>query len=144
MSAAVTTSRIDARLAQARARFHRLTPREAAHRLEVGAVLVDIRPQAQREAEGSIPSAIVVERNVLEWRFDPTSDAALAVAAEDLEVIVVCQEGYTSSLAAEALLDLGVHRATDVVDGVAGWRAAGLPWIPGSSSDGSGGSHAHA
>jgi rhodanese-related sulfurtransferase len=87
-----------------------------------GAVVVDIRPAAQRAAEGELPGALVVERNVLEWRFDPASDAALPIASYDLQVVVLCQEGYTSSLAAAALQDLGVHRATDVIGGYAAWR----------------------
>jgi rhodanese-related sulfurtransferase len=70
---------------------------------------------------------LVVERNVLEWRFDPRSDAALPVAGYETRVIVLCQEGYTSSLAADALLRLGVRRATDVVGGFRAWREAGLP-----------------
>lgn len=119
-------------LAEARARLDRLTPAEAAAEVASGAVLVDIRPAAQRAAEGEVPGALVVERNVLEWRFDVTSGAALPVAAPDLRVVVLCQEGYTSSLAAAALRDVGVHRATDVDGGFAAWRAAGLPTTPGS------------
>ena len=84
-------------------------------------MLVDIRPAAQRAAEGELPGARVVERNVLEWRFDPTSEAALPEASYDLEVIVLCQEGYTSSLAAAALQDLGISKATDVIGGYAAW-----------------------
>jgi rhodanese-related sulfurtransferase len=90
--------------------------------LHGGAVVVDIRPAAQREAEGGLTGALVIERNVLEWRFDPTSDARLPMADYDLEVIVICQEGYTSSLAAASLHDLGIHRATDVIGGYAAWR----------------------
>jgi rhodanese-related sulfurtransferase len=93
-----------------------------------GAVLVDIRPAAQRAAEGEVPGAFVVERNVLEWRLDPSSEAALPVAAYDLDVIILCQEGFTSSLAAESLLDLGLTRATDVDGGFQAWRDAGLSW----------------
>ena len=119
---------IDARLQQARRRLSRLTPERAAARLSTGAVLVDIRPAGQRAAEGEVPGAVVVERNVLEWRLDPSSEAALPLAAYDLDVIVLCQEGFTSSLAAESLLDLGVIRATDVEGGFAAWRAAGLAW----------------
>ena len=118
---------VDDLLAAARARLHRLGPAEARAAQERGAVLVDIRPAAQRRAEGEVPGALVVERNVLEWRFDPTSDARLPVAAPDLQVVVVCSEGYTSSLAAAALQDVGVSRATDLAGGVAAWRAAGLP-----------------
>ena len=122
-----TTSRIDLLLSAARARLDRLSPEDAAAEAADGAVLVDIRPAAQRAEHGEVPGALVVERNVLEWRFDPTSDAALPVADDDLRVIVLCQEGYTSSLAAAALRDVGVHRATDVVGGFAAWGAAGLP-----------------
>ena len=118
-----TRSRIDLLLSAARARLRRLTPAEALHAVEQGAVVVDIRPAAQRAEEGDLPGALVVERNVLDWRFDPTSDAALHIADDDLQVIVLCQEGYTSSLAAAALQDVGVRRATDVVGGYAAWVA---------------------
>jgi rhodanese-related sulfurtransferase len=114
---------IDEVLAEARTHLHRVTPAEAHAARADGAVIVDIRPTAQREAEGELPFALVVERNVLEWRFDPTSDAALPIASHDLPVIVLCQEGYTSSLAAAALQQLGIHRATDVIGGYAAWRA---------------------
>ena len=114
-------------LDRARSRLRRLTPLEAFDALGRGAVVVDIRPAAQRAAEGGLSAALVVERNVLEWRFDPASGAALAIADHDLEVVVLCQEGYTSSLAAAALLDLGIHRATDVVGGYRAWLEAGLP-----------------
>jgi rhodanese-related sulfurtransferase len=121
---------IDELLAAARARLDRLAP-AAAHRAQRdGAILVDIRPIAQRAAHGEIPGALVVERNVLEWRFDPRSPARLGVAGSyDLPVVVLCQEGYTSSLAAAALQDIGLHRATDLVGGFAAWRAAGLPTL---------------
>jgi rhodanese-related sulfurtransferase len=115
-------------LAAARARLRRLDPAAVAAAMAAGAVLVDIRPAAQRAEHGEIPGAIVIERNVLEWRLDPRSDARLPFADRyDLEVIVTCQEGYTSSLAAAALQDLGLHRATDLDGGYAAWRAAGLP-----------------
>jgi rhodanese-related sulfurtransferase len=115
-------------LAAARARLDRLDPLAAAAELRQGAVLVDIRPAAQRAEFGEFPGAIVIERNVLEWRLDPRSDARLPFADRyDLPVIVACQEGYTSSLAAAALQDLGLHRATDLAGGFAAWRAAGLP-----------------
>jgi rhodanese-related sulfurtransferase len=91
-------------------------------------VLVDIRPSEQRAAEGEVPGALIIERNVLEWRLDPTSEAALPIASYDLDVIVLCQEGFTSSLAAASLLELGVVRATDVEGGFAAWRMAGLRW----------------
>jgi len=117
-------------LAEARRRLKRMSPAEALQARKVGALLVDIRPAAQRNAEGEIPGALIVERNVLEWRFDPASDARLPVAGSyDLAVVVVCQEGYTSSLAAAALQDLGLYRATDLDGGFAAWRAAGLPTV---------------
>lgn len=118
---------IDEVLAAARARLRRLSPAEAQQAVATGAVLVDIRPQAQRLAEGEIPGAAIVERNVLEWRFDPQSTARLPAASYDKQVIVFCSEGYTSSLAAAALQDLGIWRATDLAGGFGAWRAAGLP-----------------
>ncbi|GIL35756.1 rhodanese-like domain-containing protein [Phycicoccus jejuensis] len=122
------TSRVDLLLSAARDRIERLTPAQAHAELAAGeAVLVDIRPAAQRAEEGEPEGALVVERNVLEWRFDPTNDAALPIASDDLRVVVICQEGYTSSLAAAALRDVGVLRAADVDGGFAAWRAAGLP-----------------
>jgi rhodanese-related sulfurtransferase len=121
-------STIDEMLAAARARLRRLSPDEAYDAVtDSGAILVDIRPERQRTIEGSIPGALIVERNVLEWRFDPASSARLPVATDhDLQVIVFCSEGYTSSLAAAALQDLGLWRATDVVGGFHAWRKAGL------------------
>ena len=107
----------------ARRRLRRLTPAEARNALGRGAVLVDIRPAAQRAEHGEVPEALVIERNVLEWRFDPHSEAALPIARHDLEVMVLCQEGYTSSLAAVALQDLGIWRATDVIGGHAALTA---------------------
>jgi rhodanese-related sulfurtransferase len=124
---------IDQLLAEARARIERVTPLEAAARVATGGVLVDIRPAAQRRREGDVPGALVVERNVLEWRFDPASDARLPEASGyDVDVIVLCSEGYTSSLAADALRTLGLHRATDVIGGFVAWAAAGLPTTGGS------------
>jgi rhodanese-related sulfurtransferase len=84
--------------------------------------VVDIRPAAQRDSEGALPGALIIERNVLEWRFDPSSDARLPAADHDLQVILICQEGYASSLAAVSLQDIGIHRATDVIGGYAAWR----------------------
>jgi rhodanese-related sulfurtransferase len=118
---------IDALLATARARLVRLDPHEAYRAAGRGAVLVDIRPAAQRAEHGEIPGAIIIERNVLEWRLDPRSDARLSFTRYDLEVIVTCQEGYTSSLAAASLQDLGLLRATDLAGGFKAWQAAGLP-----------------
>jgi rhodanese-related sulfurtransferase len=118
---------VDDMLAEARTHLTRLDPHEAYVAASDGALLVDIRPAAQRAAEGEIPGALIVERNVLEWRFDPASDARLPLASYDLQVIVVCSEGYTSSLAAAALQQLGVHRSTDLAGGFRAWEAAGLP-----------------
>jgi rhodanese-related sulfurtransferase len=119
---------IDEILRTARTRLTRLDPHAVHRAMANGAVLVDIRPAAQRAEYGEIPGAIVIERNVLEWRLDPRSDARLSFAGSyALEVIVTCQEGYTSSLAAAALQDLGLHRATDLDGGFAAWQAAGLP-----------------
>ena len=123
---------IDDLLAEARSRLRRLLAAEAAQRVAEGALLVDIRPAAQRLVEGEVPGALIVERNVLEWRFDPASEARLPQATGyDVEVIVLCSEGYTSSLAADALRSIGLHRATDVVGGFAAWRASGLPTVGG-------------
>jgi rhodanese-related sulfurtransferase len=118
---------IDQMLAQARSRLQRLTPTQAHHAVTTGALLVDIRPGWQR-AEGEIPGALLIERNHLEWRFDPECNARLPQATSyDLQVILLCLEGYTSSLAADSLHSLGLHRATDVIGGFRAWIAQGLP-----------------
>jgi rhodanese-related sulfurtransferase len=120
-------SRIDTVLAAARARLNRLPAEEVPAALERGAILIDIRPAAQRAEEGSVPGALVIERNVLEWRCDPTSDARIPEAVgDDVEWVVLCSQGYTSSLAAAALQDLGLHRATDVIGGYHALVAAGV------------------
>jgi rhodanese-related sulfurtransferase len=126
--AAVT---IEQMLAAARARLRRLSPEEAYETVsKTEAILVDIRPAGQRAIEGSIRGALIVDRNVLEWRFDPTSSARLPVATDhNIEVIVFCSEGYSSSLAAAALQDLGLWRATDIVGGFCAWHATGLPIV---------------
>jgi rhodanese-related sulfurtransferase/mannose-6-phosphate isomerase-like protein (cupin superfamily) len=119
-------------LSAARARLRRLTPGEAYEAMvKKEAILVDIRPEGQRAKEGRIAGALTVERNVLEWRFDPRSSARLPVATgHDIEVIVFCSEGYTSSLAAVALKELGLWRATDVIGGFQAWKGTGLPIVP--------------
>ncbi|RBO87368.1 rhodanese-related sulfurtransferase [Nocardia puris] len=118
---------IDQMLDDARARLDRIYAFEVPQALARGAILVDIRPQAQRDREGTLPGALVIERNVLEWRLDPSSSARLALAADhDVEWIIVCSEGYTSSLAAASLQLLGLHRATDLVGGYQALKAAGL------------------
>jgi rhodanese-related sulfurtransferase len=128
---------IDEILAAARARLDRLDPLRAHAAMLAGALLVDIRPAAQRACEGAVPGALVVERNVLEWRFDPRSDARLPEATGyDLRVIIMCSAGYTSSLAAASLQDLGLSRATDLDGGYLAWAAAGLPTQPGRGGAG--------
>lgn len=119
---------IDEMLAAARARLRRLSPEETYAACDAGARLIDIRPAAQRAAAGEVPGSVVIERNHLEWRLDPASDARLPwVTGYDLRPVVICAEGYTSSLAAAALQDLGLALATDVTGGYQAWQAAGLP-----------------
>jgi len=122
---------VEEMLADARSRLDRLSPRDAYKEvLWADALLVDIRPEAQRAQEGEVHESLrplVIERNVLEWRFDPSSSARIPEAAYDARVIVLCQEGYTSSLAADALQRLGISRATDVIGGFQAWQAANLP-----------------
>jgi rhodanese-related sulfurtransferase len=127
--AAGSRTTIDALLAAARARLVRLGPLEAQAAVADGAVLVDTRTDAQRAADGVIPGALYHPRTVLEWRADPDSGAAdpALSGAMDRVVIVVCDEGYSSSLAAATLQDLGFARATDLEGGFQAWRAAGLP-----------------
>jgi rhodanese-related sulfurtransferase len=121
---------IDELLAEARSRLRRVDAQEAAARAEAGAVLVDTRPASFRDRDGAIPGALVIERNHLEWRFDPASDAKVPEATGyDVEVVVFCDEGYSSSLAADSLRALGLHRATDVIGGFQAWKAAGLPVV---------------
>jgi rhodanese-related sulfurtransferase len=115
-------------LTAARARLRRLDPLEAAAAAADGARLVDTRPQFQRQADGEIPGAIVVERNHLEWRLDPTSPGRIPEATNhDIAWIVLCDEGYSSSLAAASLQALGLHNATDIIGGYQAWKTARLP-----------------
>ena len=126
---------IDEILAEARVGLDRVDARRAAALHGAGALLVDIRPSENRAAEGAIPGAVVIERNVLEWRLDPTSSARLeGVGTEIYErhVILVCNEGYASSLAAADLQRLGLRRATDLDGGFRAWAAAGLPVTDGA------------
>lgn len=123
-------SSVDDMLQAARATITRHTPLEAAAAVREGARLVDIRPAWQREVDGEIPGALVVERNHLEWRLHPASDARLPAARPGQKWIVLCTEGYTSSLAAASLVSLGVQ-AADVEGGIRGWAAAGLPVVAG-------------
>ncbi|MFE9123140.1 rhodanese-like domain-containing protein [Streptomyces sp. NPDC007172] len=122
---------IDDLLERVRADLDRVTAREAFAEAAGGALLVDIRYAALRERDGLIPGALVVERNELEWRLDPQgSHRAAEATGHDLRVVVVCNEGYASSLAAVSLRQLGLYRATDLIGGFQAWRAAGLPLTP--------------
>ncbi|WP_405804927.1 rhodanese-like domain-containing protein [Streptomyces sp. NBC_01187] len=122
------TSRVDALLEEARAGLERLDPEQTAEAQRSGALLVDIRYAALRERDGTIPGALIVERNELEWRLDPSCPhRAPEATGLGLPVVVVCNEGYASSLAARSLRSLGLHRATDLDGGFQAWRAAGLP-----------------
>ncbi|MEU2793899.1 rhodanese-like domain-containing protein [Streptomyces sp. NPDC007100] len=121
-------SAVDALLEAARAELERVTPQQAATLQRDGGLLVDIRYAALRERDGTIPGALVVERNELEWRLDPTGDhRAPEATGHDLPIVVICNEGYASSLAAVSLRQLGLYRATDLVGGFQAWRTAGLP-----------------
>jgi rhodanese-related sulfurtransferase len=119
---------VDELLETVRTRIDRIGPAEAARRLADGALLVDTRPFEQRDRDGEVPGAVVVDRNVLEWRLDPASPYRLPeVTGYDLEVIVLCNQGYSSSLVADTLRSLGLRRAVDVVGGFEAWVALGLP-----------------
>ena len=128
---------IDEILTSARSHLSRVKPEAAHSQLQAAdlagappVLLVDIRPAAQRTQEGQIEGSLVIERNVLEWRFDPQSSAHIAVVDQwgyDTRVIIMCQEGYTSSLAARALQELGLKHTTDLEGGYRAWREAGLP-----------------
>jgi rhodanese-related sulfurtransferase len=105
-----------------------LTAHEAAAAAERGAVLVDTRTETQRRRQGEVPGALVIDRTVLEWRLDPCCPWRIPEATGyDLDVVVLCRQGFSSSLAAASLRSVGLHRATDVIGGVEAWIAAGLP-----------------
>ncbi|HEY5887649.1 MAG TPA: NUDIX hydrolase N-terminal domain-containing protein [Acidimicrobiales bacterium] len=125
------TSGVDELLAAARDRLgHRPSPAEALAAQREGALLVDIRPVDQRQRDGSVPGAVIIGRNVLEWRLDPTSQwRHPELTSPDRPVIVLCNEGYQSSVAAAALLDLGCQSVTDLDGGFQAWRSAGLPTV---------------
>lgn len=116
------TRSIDEILAAARARLDRVEPENLEHERMAGAVIVDSRPVEQRSRDGALPGAIAIDRNVLEWRLDPASCYHIAeVIGYDSRIVIVCNEGYSSSLAAALLHDLGLHRATDLVGGFQAW-----------------------
>jgi len=110
-------------LARARAGLERVRAEDLDAALAGGALVVDIRPDRDRAAEGVIPGAIVLERNVLEWRLDPTSPDAIPETDAARQVIIVCNEGYASSLAANTLRELGLARVNDLDGGYRAWRA---------------------
>jgi rhodanese-related sulfurtransferase len=121
---------IDELLAQVRRRIDRVAPEEVAARQAAGALLVDTRPWEQRTRDGHVPGAVLVDRNVLEWRLDPASpDRIPQMTGYDVDVIVLCNEGYSSSLVADTLRSLGLASAVDVIGGFVAWAAAGLPVI---------------
>lgn len=115
-------------MAASRRGVRRLTPVEARAAADAGALLVDTRTEVQRAEQGELPGALVIDRTVLEWRLDPASASRIPEAVGyDTAVVVLCRQGYSSSLAAASLRAVGLHRATDVVGGVEAWVAAGLP-----------------
>jgi len=119
---------IDDLLERVREGLDRIEAKDAFEAAADGALLVDIRYAELRDRDGLIPGALVVERNELEWRLDPQgSHRAPEAVSHDLRVVVICNEGYASSLAAVSLQQLGLHRATDLVGGFQAWKAAGLP-----------------
>jgi rhodanese-related sulfurtransferase len=122
---------IDELLTEARGRIDRVSPEDAAAEMREGALIVDIRSETQRGRDGIVPGAVYHPRNVLEWRMDPESGAAdPAVGGVERRVIVMCDAGYQSSLAAATLRELGFTRAADLDGGFQAWRGAGLPVAP--------------
>ena len=127
----------DQLLREARKRLRRVTPSQAYSAAASGALLIDLRLSEEREAQGVVPGAFVISRNHLEWRLDPTSEARIPQATGyDRRIIVFCVEGYTSSLAAAALQDMGFSNATDLDGGFMAWAGAGLPVRRAPSSTG--------
>lgn len=113
---------IDQILAEARARIDRVEPGDLAAEQAAGALVVDTRSREQRERDGDLPGAVCIDRNVLEWRLDPASPDRIEATGYDRRIIVVCNEGYSSSLAAATLRELGLHRAGDLVGGFQAWK----------------------
>ena len=125
------SSRVDELLAAARVGLDRVGPQDAASAVASGATLVDIRAESQIAADGVVPGAMIISRNVLEWRLDPSCEFRRSDAPGlDAHVILMCNEGYASSLAAATLRSLGFERATDLDGGFQAWRTAGLPVEP--------------
>ena len=125
------SSGIEGRLADARTRINRVRPTEAADVVADGGVLIDIRPAAQRRRYGEFLDAVIIERNVLEWRLDPSGDDRLdIITSADQPVVIACQEGYASSLAVESLAQIGLNDVSDLDGGFRAWQEAGLPVKP--------------
>ncbi|MEK9525401.1 MAG: rhodanese-like domain-containing protein [Acidimicrobiaceae bacterium] len=118
------TITVDEWLAGARARLDRVQPQDLAQEMADGALVIDTRDSADREAEGALPGSVIINRNVLEWRMSPSSPTRLEGITADSRVIIVCNDGFSSSIAAAGLHDLGLPRATDLVGGYRAWRAA--------------------
>ncbi|MDQ1509507.1 MAG: hypothetical protein QOG50_1351 [Actinomycetota bacterium] len=122
------TRTVDELVDAARASLQRVTASEAHAAVANGALLVDTRPSELRARDGTVPGALVIDRNVLEWRLDPAASHHIPeITSHDQQVILFCDEGYASSLAARSLQELGLHNATDVIGGIQAWKAAGLP-----------------
>jgi rhodanese-related sulfurtransferase len=115
------TSRIEAFLDDARRHLDRVRPDEIAVAMDRGDLIVDIRPDSNRAGEGSMPGAVVIDRNVLEWRLDPTSPDRITDAGEGRRIILFCNDGYASSLAARTLQQIGLVGATDLIGGYRAW-----------------------
>ena len=125
-------SAVDRLLAQARLGLRRVDPQQAKQIADEGGLLIDIRPAAQRAEFGEVPGALIVERNNLEWRLDPGGSHRLPEAENpDRPVVIICQEGYASSLAAASLSGVGRTAVTDLDGGFVAWKQAGLPTTPG-------------
>jgi rhodanese-related sulfurtransferase len=118
-------SAVDRLVEHAREGLDRVTAADLAAEMAAGALVVDIRPVEQRERDGELPGAVVIDRNVLEWRLDPSSPHRIPETAADRRIVLVCNEGYSSSLAARSLRDLGLGRATDLVGGFQALRRRG-------------------
>jgi rhodanese-related sulfurtransferase len=119
-------------LDRARESLQRLTPREVLDALADGALVIDTRTDVQRAEQGNLSGALVIDRTVLEWRLDPASPDRIPEADQDALIIVICRQGYSSSLAAAGLRAIGLHRATDMIGGVESWLEQRLPvtWQP--------------
>jgi rhodanese-related sulfurtransferase len=126
-------SAVDRLLAQARRSLRRVHAEQAKQLYDDGGLLIDIRPAAQRAEFGEIPGALIIERNNLEWRLDPAGLHRIPEAEDaNRPVVIVCQEGYASSLAAASLLQMGRTEVTDLAGGFVAWKSAGLPTTPGA------------